>query len=68
MKKYLTAGLLAVCLTAPALAANSKLIPKSPDEPVHRRTIVLCVAVMIGLHSYRRRTTCAERMMGAYLR
>lgn len=68
MKKYLTAGLLAACLTAPALAANSKLISKSPEEPVHRRSIVLCVAVLVGLHSYQRRMTREERMMGAYIR
>ncbi|NGZ82893.1 hypothetical protein [Duganella aceris] len=68
MKKYLTAGLLAACLTAPALAVNSKLIAKSPDEPVHRRAIVLCIAVLVGLHAYSRRPKLAERVMGAYVR
>jgi len=68
VKKYLTAGLLAACLTAPALAANSKLIAKSPEEPVHRRSIVLCVAVLVGLHAYKRSLTREERMMGIAMR
>ncbi|NYE63472.1 hypothetical protein FHW58_004702 [Duganella sp. 1224] len=53
MKKYLTAGLLAACLTAPAFAANNKFVAQSPEEPLHRRAIVLCMAVMIGLQYLR---------------
>jgi hypothetical protein len=68
MKKYLYAGLLAACLTLPAVAAPAKLSTQSPDEPVHRRAIVLCIAVFVGLHAYQRRMTRAERAMGIYLR
>ncbi|MTV40343.1 hypothetical protein [Duganella radicis] len=53
MKKYLCAGLLTACLSAPAFAATSKFIPQSPDEPLHRRTVVLCVALIIGLQAYK---------------
>lgn len=52
MKKYLTAGILAACLTVPAFAAN-KLNAQSPDEPLHRRAIVLCMVMMIGLQYLR---------------
>jgi hypothetical protein len=68
VKKYLTVGLLAACLTAPAFAINTKLTAKSPDEPVHRRAIVLCISVLVGLNAYQRRLTRAERLMGSYLR
>ncbi len=68
MKKYLYASLLAACLTLPAAAAPLKLTTKSPDEPVHRRAIVLCIAVFVGLHAYQRRLTRAERALGVYLR
>ena len=53
MKKYLTAGILAACLTAPAFAATNKLVAQSPEEPLHRRAIVLCMVVMIGLQYLR---------------
>lgn len=53
MKKYLTAGLLAACLTAPAFAATNKFNAQSPDEPLHRRAIVLCMVVMIGVQYLR---------------
>ena len=55
MKKYLYAGLLTACLTAPAFAANSKAAPRTPEEPLHRRTIALCVAMLVGLHAYKHR-------------
>lgn len=68
MKKYLTAGLLATCLTLPAFAANSQLRGGSPDEPLNRRTVALCIAVCVALHAYKRRMTCDEQAMTAYLR
>lgn len=53
MKKYLTAGVLAACLTAPAFATTNKFSAQSPDEPLHRRAIVLCMVMMIGLQYLR---------------
>lgn len=68
MKNRLVAGLLAACLITPAFASNSKLVAKAPDEPLHRRTIVLTMALFIGLHTYKRRLTRDERVMASYLR
>jgi hypothetical protein len=67
MKKYLYAGLLAACLATPAFAANHKLTASSPDEPLHRRTIVLCMALFVGLHAYQRRQARDRQQMLAYL-
>jgi hypothetical protein len=53
MKKYLYAGLLTACLAAPAFATNSKFSPQSPEEPLHRRAILLCVGVVLCLHAMR---------------
>jgi hypothetical protein len=53
MKKYLTAGILAACLTAPAFAATNKLNAQTPDEPLRRRAVVLCMVAMIGLQYLR---------------
>jgi hypothetical protein len=53
MKKYLTAGILAVCLTAPAFAAPNKFVVQSPEEPLHRRAVVLCMGVLISLQYLR---------------
>ena len=55
MKKYVYASLLAVCLSAPALAADKKFMPQSPDEPLHRRAILLCMLVVVGLQAYKHR-------------
>lgn len=55
MKKYVYAGLLATCLTAPAMAAHKKLLPQSPEEPLRHRAILLCMAVVVGLHAYKHR-------------
>ena len=68
MKNRLVAGLLATCLISPAFAANSKLVAKAPEEPLHRSTIVLTMAIFIGLHTYRRRLTREEQAMAAYMR
>ncbi len=53
MKKYLTAGVLAACLTVPAFAATNKFTAQTPDQPLHRRAIVLCMVVMISLQYLR---------------
>ncbi|MET0264031.1 MAG: hypothetical protein ABW202_00315 [Duganella sp.] len=55
MKKYLCTGLLAIALCSPALAQN-KFVAATPDEPLHYRSILLCVAVLIGLQAYARRS------------
>jgi hypothetical protein len=68
VKKYLTAGLMAACLTVPAFAGTTTLASSSPDEPVHRRALVLCVALIVGLHAYKRRLTREEQMLAAYMR
>jgi hypothetical protein len=49
MKKYLYAGVLTACLAAPAFAANTP----SPEEPVHHRYILLCMAAVLGLQAMR---------------
>lgn len=54
MKKYLYAALLSATLAAPAFATN-KFIARTPDEPLHRRAVLLCMAVVVGLHAYRHR-------------
>lgn len=53
MKKMLYAGLLAACLSAPAFAASNKFVAQTPDEPMHRRAVLLCMAVIVGLQSLR---------------
>ncbi|MRW87027.1 hypothetical protein GJ698_23440 [Pseudoduganella sp. FT26W] len=53
MKKYLYAGVLAACLSAPVFAANSKFVAQSPEEPLHKRSVLLCMAVLVGLHYLR---------------
>ncbi|MYN29594.1 hypothetical protein [Duganella levis] len=53
MKKTLYASLLAACLSAPAFAASNKFVAQTPDEPMHRRAVLLCMAVMVGLQSLR---------------
>ena len=68
MKKRIVAGLLAACLITPAFASNNKLVAKAPEQPLHRRAIVLYMAVFIGLHTYKRRLTKEERVMSAYMR
>ena len=68
MKKYLYAGALAACLCAPVFAANSKFVAQSPEEPLHKRSVLLCMAVLVGLHYLRhvpnlpaRRTSKTEK-------
>lgn len=53
MKKYLYAGLLTACLAAPAFASSHKFAVQSPEEPLHRRAILLCVTVLLALHTLR---------------
>ena len=48
MKKYLFAGLLAATLSAPAFA-QSKFIRESPEQPLHRRTVVASMALLVVL-------------------
>jgi hypothetical protein len=52
MKKYVSAALLSATLAAPAMAAN-KFTAQTPEEPLHRRAVLLCVAVVVGLHACR---------------
>ena len=62
MKKHLYAGLLTAVLAAPALAAvPNKFAPKSPQDPLHRSSILLCVTVLIGLGAYRHRPRMPKR-------
>lgn len=51
MKTYLYAGALLACLALPAFAADSKLRAHSPEEPMHRRSILLCVGIVLGLQA-----------------
>lgn len=68
MKKYLTAGLLAACLTTPAFAVDAKHPARSPDQPLSHRSVALCIAALIGLHAYKRRLTRDQVLLAAYLR
>ncbi|MYM72529.1 hypothetical protein GTP56_10000 [Duganella sp. FT134W] len=61
MKKTLYAGLLAACLSAPAFAASNKFVAQTPDEPIHRRAVLLCVAVLMGLQALRYRPQLPAR-------
>jgi hypothetical protein len=67
MKKHLYAGLLTACLATPAFAAHSKLTPQSPDEPLHRRAILLCMAVMVGLQAFKHRPRIKRHDLPPYL-
>lgn len=66
MKKYLYAGLLTACLATPAFAASGKLVPQSPDEPLHRRAILLCIVVVVGLQAYRHRPRIRRHDLPTY--
>jgi len=66
MKKYLYAGLLTACLAAPAFAAPSKFTAQSPEQPVHRRAIFLCMAVMVGLQAYKHRPRIRRQNLPSY--
>ncbi|USX15073.1 hypothetical protein NHH88_04540 [Oxalobacteraceae bacterium OTU3CAMAD1] len=48
MKKYLFAGLLATTLFTPAFA-QSKFVAESPEQPIHRRTVVASMALLVVL-------------------
>lgn len=56
MKKYVYAGLLAATLFSPAFA-QSKFVAQSPEDPLHRRSIVACAALLVIIHSYARRSS-----------
>ena len=56
MKKYLLAALLATSLFIPAFA-QSKFVAESPEHPVHRRTVVASMAVLVVLGLARPRLT-----------
>ena len=51
MKKYLYAGLLATTLCAPVFAQN-KFVAASPEDPLHRRSVALCIVVLVGLRAF----------------
>ncbi|WP_332853336.1 hypothetical protein [Duganella sp. S19_KUP01_CR8] len=53
MKKHVYTALLGIALATPAFAQN-KFQPSTPDEPLRRRTIVGCMALLVGLHTYDR--------------
>lgn len=53
MKKYVYAGLLAATLFSPAFA-QSKFVAQSPEDPLHRRSIVACAVLLVIIHSYAR--------------
>lgn len=53
MKKYLYAGVLSACLAAPAFAATNKFAADSPEQPLHRRAILLSAALVVLLHALR---------------
>lgn len=53
MKKYLYAGLLAACMAVPAYAANNKFVTESPEQPLHRRAILLGIVAMLALQAIR---------------
>ena len=55
MKKYLYLGILAACIAGPVLATATKFVPQTPEEPLHRRAILVCMAVVVGLQAYRHR-------------
>ena len=48
MKKYLFAGLLATTLFTPAYG-QSKYVAESPEQPVHRGTVVASMALLVVL-------------------
>ena len=55
MKKFVYAGLFATTLAAtlatPAFA-QSKFAASSPEDPLHRRSIAICAALLVGVHAY----------------
>jgi len=48
MKQYLFAGLLASTLFSPAFA-QGKFVAESPEQPVHSRTVVASMALLVVL-------------------
>jgi hypothetical protein len=54
MKKYVLAGLLATTMLSPAFA-QSKFVPNSPADPLHRRTVAICALVLVALQAYAKR-------------
>jgi hypothetical protein len=66
MKKYLTAGLLTACLAAPAFAATNQVAPQSPEEPLHRRAILLCMAVVVVLQACKHRPRITRQDFPSY--
>ena len=55
MNKQIISGLLMAAALTPAAAAPL-FSPKSPDDPIHRRTIALCMLLGVGLRAYKRGT------------
>ncbi|MHA4869229.1 hypothetical protein ACXZ1M_16170 [Duganella sp. PWIR1] len=66
MKKYAYAALLSATLAAPAMAAN-KFAAQTPEEPLHRRAILLCVAVVVCLHACRHRPPLPHSAMSNHI-
>lgn len=66
MKKYLYAGLLTACITTSAFAAGKKFVPQSPDEPLHKRAIALCMLVVVGLQAYKHRPHIPRHQLPTY--
>lgn len=67
MKKYLFAGLLAACLTTSAFAASHKTAAHTPDQPLPRSAILLCMGLLVGLHAYKSRKLREQQALVAYM-
>jgi hypothetical protein len=67
MKKYLAAGFLAACLTAPACATSGKPATRSPNDPLPRSAIMLCMGLLVAAHAYKRRQSSKQQDIVAYM-
>jgi hypothetical protein len=65
MKTRILIGLLAACLSTPAIAAPRMFDVPSPDSPVHRSAIAVFVLIGLALQTYKRmpnkQTIASER-------
>ena len=55
MNKQIISGLLMAAALTPAAAAPL-FSRQSPEDPIHRRTIALCMLLGVGLRAYKRGT------------
>ncbi|MBV7538437.1 hypothetical protein KW842_21920 [Duganella sp. sic0402] len=61
MKNHLYASILASALAVPAFAADTQYAAQSPAEPLHRRTVLLGVAIVLGLQALRHAPRLPDR-------